>query len=62
MEGHGLKLDLVHMTVPATLTHHFSTALNTPFSGMHFSFVTQVETLLYYNVPHKVILVNALNY
>ena len=57
MEGHGQKLDLVHITVIATFTHHFSVVINTPVTtDIQNTIVTQVETLSRYNaVHHKVI-------
>ena len=62
MEGHGLKLDLVHIAVIATTTHHFLVAINTPVtSEIQYIFVTQVETLSHYNVLHKVIIVKTHN-
>ena len=55
MEGHGLKLDLVHITVLATFTHHFSVAINTPVATeIQYTIVIQVKTLSHYNVLHKV--------
>ena len=55
MEGHGLKLDLVHITVLATFTHHFSVAINTPVATeIQSTIVIQVKTLSHYNVLHKV--------
>ena len=62
MEGHGLKLDLVHIAVIATLIHHFLVATKSPVYKIQYIFVTQVETLSHYNVLHEVIIVKITNY
>ena len=49
----GQKLDLVHIDVIATLTHHFSIAMNTPVTtDIQDPIVIQVETLSHYNAAH----------
>ena len=62
MEGHRLKLDLVHIAVIATLIHHFLVATKSPVYKIQYIFVTQVETLSHYNVLHEVIIVKTTNY
>ena len=59
MEGHGQKLDLVHIAVLATLIHHFSIAINTPVTtDIQHPIVTQVETLSHYNAAHHEVIKN----